>query len=212
MFEPRLRRILAMAADTLGAERVGMWRFSAAREAIECVCLYQRSAQRHESGARLLRTMAPAYFDAIERERVIAAHDARADTRTSEFASSYLEPNGITAMLDVPLRGGGDMVSGVFCVEHVGAARTWTVDEQNFAVSTANLIAVAIADEQRRQALSLVAESDTRAHLILDTAHDAFVGMDADGRIVQWNAQAEKTFGWTRAEAIGRNLAETIDH
>jgi PAS domain S-box-containing protein len=55
-----------------------------------------------------------------------------------------------------------------------------------------------------------VAESDTRAHLILDTAHDAFVGMDADGRIVQWNAQAEKTFGWTRAEAIGRNLAETI--
>jgi PAS domain S-box-containing protein len=55
-----------------------------------------------------------------------------------------------------------------------------------------------------------VAESDARAHLILDTAHDAFVGMDSDGRIVSWNAQAQQTFGWTRDEVLGRNLAETI--
>jgi PAS domain S-box-containing protein len=27
---------------------------------------------------------------------------------------------------------------------------------------------------------------------------------------VQWNAQAEQTFGWTRQEAVGRNLADTI--
>src|SRR5688572_20231392 len=112
-------------------------------------------------------------------------------------------------MLDVPLRRGQDVI-GVLCVEHVGAPRTWTVDERNFAVSTANLIAVAIADERRREALSQVAQSDARAHLILDTAHDAFVGMDADSHIVSWNAQAEKTFGWTREEALGRNLAQTI--
>ena len=37
-----------------------------------------------------------------------------------------------------------------------------------------------------------------------------FVGMDTNGSIVQWNAQAEQTFGWTKAEAIGRNLADTI--
>ena len=112
-------------------------------------------------------------------------------------------------MLDVPLRRGSDVI-GVLCAEHVGAPRVWTVDEQNFAISTANLIAVAIADERRREALSQVAQSDARAHLILDTAHDAFIGMDADSGIVTWNAQAEQTFGWTREEAIGRNLAETI--
>ncbi len=92
-------------------------------------------------------------------------------------------------MLDVPLRQGAE-ASGVFCAEHVGGPRTWTVDEQNFAVSTANLIAVAVADEHRREALARVAESDARAHLILDTAHDAFVGMDTAGVIVAWNAQA----------------------
>jgi PAS domain S-box-containing protein len=208
-FQHRLRVILEMAAATLVVERVSLWRFAPQLSSIVCVGLYRTGENQHESGAVLQRTAAPAYFEAIERERVIAAGDARTDPRTCQFQTSYLEPLNIQAMLDVPLRRGQEVI-GVLCVEHVGAPRTWTVDEQNFAISTANLIAVAIADERRREALSLVAQSDARAHLILDTAHDAFVGMDADSRIVNWNAQAEKTFGWTREEALGRNLAETI--
>ena len=208
-FDDRLRSILAMAADTLQAERVSMWRFDAGRTGIDCVGLYRRTGGQFDRGARLLREQFPAYFGAIERERVIAAHDARTDPQTQEFRTVYLEPHDIWAMLDVPLRQ-GDAVSGVFCVEHTGGARAWTVDEQNFAVSTANLIAVAIADERRREALARLAESDAWAHLILDTAHDAFVGMDTTGKIVLWNAQAERTFGWTRQEAVGRNLANTI--
>ena len=112
-------------------------------------------------------------------------------------------------MLDVPLRRGSDAI-GVLCAENVDVPRVWTVDEQNFAISTANLIAVAIADERRREALIQVAASDARAHLILNTAHDAFIGMDEHSVIVQWNAQAEQTFGWTQQEALGRSLAETI--
>ena len=208
-FDDRLRGILAMAADTLQSERVSMWRFDAGRTGIDCVGLYRRTGAQYERGARLLREQFPEYFAAIERERVITAHDARTDPQTQEFRTVYLEPHDIWAMLDVPLRQ-GDAVSGVFCVEHTGGARAWTIDEQNFAVSTANLIAVAIADERRREALARLAESDAWAHLILDTAHDAFVGMDSAGTIVLWNAQAEQTFGWKRPEVVGRNLADTI--
>jgi PAS domain S-box-containing protein len=208
-FDDRLRVILAMAADTLHVERVSMWRFDAGRTALDCVGLYSRGGALFERGAQLFRAQFPEYFAAIERERVITAHDARSDAQTREFQTVYLEPHDIWAMLDVPLRQ-GDAVSGVFCVEHTGGPRTWTIDEQNFAVSTANLIAVAIADEHRREALTRLAESDAWAHLILDTAHDAFVGMDSSGQIVLWNAQAERTFGWRQQEAVGRNLADTI--
>jgi PAS domain S-box-containing protein len=45
---------------------------------------------------------------------------------------------------------------------------------------------------------------------VIDTAHEAFVSMDADGMITYWNPEAERTFGWSREEAIGRVLAETI--
>ena len=206
-FEHRLRGILEMAATTLQVDRISLWRFDAARKGIECVGLFRQEAQAYESGAYLPRESAPAYFDAIETERVIAAPDARTDSRTREFLTSYLEPTNIWAMLDVPLRRGNEAI-GVLCAENVDIPRVWTVDEQNFAISTANLIAVAIADERRREALREVAASDARAHLILNTAHDAFVGMDEDSTIVTWNAQAEQTFGWTQEEALGRNLAE----
>jgi PAS domain S-box-containing protein len=52
------------------------------------------------------------------------------------------------------------------------------------------------------------AEGRTRA--IVDGAFDAFVGMDAEGRVVDWNRQAERTFGWSREEALGRRVSELV--
>ncbi|HTU97420.1 MAG TPA: diguanylate cyclase [Solirubrobacteraceae bacterium] len=48
------------------------------------------------------------------------------------------------------------------------------------------------------------------ARSILDAAHDAFVAMDAAGRILEWNRAAALTFGYAREEVMGRDLADTI--
>jgi diguanylate cyclase (GGDEF)-like protein/PAS domain S-box-containing protein len=45
---------------------------------------------------------------------------------------------------------------------------------------------------------------------ILETAHESFIAAGPDGRIVDWNQQAERDFGWSRDEVIGRQLAETV--
>jgi PAS domain S-box-containing protein len=208
-FDERLRAILEVSAHALQVERLSMWQFDEARGIIRSAGLYRRSADQYESGLVLQRSEAPRYFEALERERVIAAEDAQRDPRTCEFLETYLVPNGIGAMLDVPLRHDNTTV-GVLCAERVGGPRAWTVDEQNFAIAVGNLIVVAIAEEQRRSALARLAESEARARLIVDTAHDAFIGIDSSDRIVAWNAQAESTFGWARDEVLGRNLAATI--
>lgn len=57
-------------------------------------------------------------------------------------------------------------------------------------------------EELRRQA--------KQTRLIVDSAQEAFVGMDAAGLIIDWNTEAETTFGWSRNEAVGRVLADTI--
>ena len=44
----------------------------------------------------------------------------------------------------------------------------------------------------------------------LDDALDAFIGIDAESRIIAWNVQAAGTFGWSAEEAIGRKLWDTI--
>ena len=208
-FDERLHGILAVCAETLQVERLSMWRFGDGRLTIRCMGLYHRASGTFDTGALLYRRDAPAYFDAIDRERVIAANDARTDPRTCEFTAGYLTPYGIGSMLDIPLRQENTAV-GVLCAEHVGGARLWTVDEQNFAISAANLVAVALADQERRDALTRLAESEARATLIIDTAHDAFVGIDSSGQVVAWNTQAEQTFGWQRDEVMGRRLSETI--
>ncbi len=45
---------------------------------------------------------------------------------------------------------------------------------------------------------------------IVETALESFVSTDADGRILEWNRQAERDFGWSRDEVIGRTLAEIV--
>ena len=45
---------------------------------------------------------------------------------------------------------------------------------------------------------------------ILETALDAVVVMRQDGVIAGWNGVAEEIFGWSRNEAIGRQLSELI--
>src|SRR5436190_3625089 len=63
---------------------------------------------------------------------------------------------------------------------------------------------------ERKQLEEELRASQERRRLILDNAHDAFVAMSADGIITEWNDQAEITFGWPRAEAVGRVLSETV--
>ena len=113
-------------------------------------------------------------------------------------------------MLDVPLR--RRQHDGRRAVRRARRRREdWTVDEQNFAISVANLIVVAIAEEERRNALARLAESEARARLIVDTAHDAFIGIDSDGqdRRVE-RAGREAPSAGRATKSLGRNLAETI--
>jgi PAS domain S-box-containing protein len=207
-FGERIRGILSVTAHTLGADRVSMWRFERGRDWIVCANLYQRAVDRHGSGLTLSRSGAPLYFQALDSERVIDASNARDDERTREFLHTYLVPEGIHSMLDVPLRQNGVTV-GVFCAEHT-SPRAWTRDEQHFAIAIAHLMVAALADEERRAAVARLADSESRARLLIDTAPDAFVGVDSTGLIITWNSAAERTFGWTRDEAIGRSLVETV--
>jgi len=65
-----------------------------------------------------------------------------------------------------------------------------------------------ITDRKRAEEAFQRVEQEARS--IVDSALDAVVVMDADGIITDWNKQAEEIFGWTRLEALGRRMSETI--
>ena len=63
---------------------------------------------------------------------------------------------------------------------------------------------------ERKRAQEALRESEERARSIVDTAYDAFISIDVRSAITDWNRQAEVIFGWSREEAVGRRLADTI--
>jgi len=55
-----------------------------------------------------------------------------------------------------------------------------------------------------------LSETEKENELILKSALDAIVMIDKNHKIMFWNPQAEKIFGWTSKQAIGRNLLRTL--
>jgi PAS domain S-box-containing protein len=63
------------------------------------------------------------------------------------------------------------------------------------------------ASEERARELR---DSEARTRVVLDSAPDAFVTLDASGVIRSWNRAAERIFGWTTAEAVGEPMRTLV--
>lgn len=90
---------------------------------------------------------------------------------------------------------------------HIRAVTAATLTVTGVTTVTLMVLGLAMVTALAHRRFSLQAlelESSRRHHQIIEAALDAFVGMDVQGVITDWNSQAEATFGWTRAEAIGR--------
>jgi len=145
------RKVPASDPEVLEVARVSFWELSADHGAIHSRTLFVREGAVFVDGGELRAASFPAYFEALLESRTIVADDAWTDPRTSEFVDSYFRPLGIGAMLDVPVWRRGRL-AGVVCHEHIGGARVWSVEEQDFALGIGNLVSVALEAVDRRRA------------------------------------------------------------
>ena len=88
------------------------------------------------------------------------------------------------------------------------ASLGWVVVHAAFilAACAASVTAWRLNEESRRN----VEDTHRHSRLVLDTAHDAFISIDEAGEIVAWNAQAQRTLGWSWEEVRGRLLSELL--
>lgn len=207
--EIALRQITAAAANTLDVERASVWVLEENDTRVHCICLYQAPLNEYSQGKMLHRSDYPAYFEALRENRIIAASDAHHDPRTAEFSHTYLDAHGITSMLDAPVRSGQRVVA-LLCNEHVGPKREWTLEEESFAASLADFVALALEARERTLAEMHLRQSEERNRLILEKALDAVIISDEKGIVQGWNARAEQTFGYSREEALGQPVIKLI--
>lgn len=93
--------------------------------------------------------------------------------------------------------------SAVWVQNHVSLVR----DE---AGAPRYVTAVVVDISGQREAERALQRSEAMSKAMLATALDSIVTISADSRVVEWNPAAERTFGYARDEALGRDMAELI--
>ncbi|MEM7761630.1 MAG: PAS domain S-box protein, partial [Cyanobacteria bacterium P01_A01_bin.40] len=205
-----IQAVVEKAAQTLEVEWVGVWFYQHDRSFIYAVDRYQLSQQSHSSGLQLLAENYPTYFQTLETEEILVADDAQNDLRTKEFGSTWLIPQNICSMMDVPIRSGGKTV-GVICHEHVGSIRHWTIEEQNFASSLAHTISLAIEVRDRATVEAQLRESESSFHGAFDYAAIGMAIVSLDGNWLQVNHSLCEMIGYSESELLATTF-QKITH
>ncbi len=233
-----LAQVTELATELLRVERASVWRFDKHELSIVCLDLYEAGPRRHSKGAIISREQAPRYFEALMRERCIAADDARTDPRTSQFTQGYLDPLGIGAMLDAPVFARGQMI-GVVCHEHIGEARVWEFWEELLAGTVADFVALVTEASERLRAeqqlglyrthleelerlrsdevqrirsgigLHTAADADELEREVLDTSPVPFIISDLERATIRYaSPRAAALFDLTPADVVGRSALD----
>ncbi|MFH1262055.1 MAG: PAS domain S-box protein [Pseudomonadota bacterium] len=216
------RRITETATGILKVARAGIWMLQGDRNQIlRCADLFELKRKRHTSGTELRAKEYPAYFKALKEHRAIVANDAVRNPATREFKAGYLEPLGITSMMDAAVRIGGKTV-GVVCHEHVGRKRRWTVQDQMFAASIADMVSLTLDRWEQRKAEAALRKSELKVRELLgnklritnekyqtltDSLPDTLLVACPEGTIRYANGAAETLFGLRPNELIWRSLS-----
>jgi len=97
---------------------------------------------------------------------------------------------------------------------HVGVVSLARLADDPFGVEEIETLEILTAQAaialSNARALQVARHQARQFRAVVDTARDAFVAADEDGRIVQWNPQAEALLGWRRDEAVGRAWVELL--
>jgi PAS domain S-box-containing protein len=129
-----------------------------------------------------------------------------AGTATGGALADPVVAAGYRSFLAVPLAGSEGGLEGVLTV-YAARARTWRPDEVEALSALAANASAALASAELYQRVALEKE---RSVAILANIADGIVAVDREGKVVLWNAAAERITGVRAAGALGRSTAEVL--
>ncbi len=202
-----------LASSAMDVKRTSIWLYDDERVILSCSDLFTTDSNQHSSGLELAADAFPAYFEALEADRVLDADDARSDTRTIELAEPYLIPLHITSLLDAPIRVRGRVV-GVVCFEHTGEPRIWQSDELTFAGEVADQVAQALTSAHRNLTESRLQLSEERFRSVVNAIPMGLLmyRLDEEDRLIfsGANPSANSILGVDCRDFLGKTIEEAF--
>jgi PAS domain S-box-containing protein len=169
-FDEAIFEILEMASNATGAERVNAWLFDEGQTKIKCIGNYDSRSKQLIPQQDLPRIGMPNYFKLFESEKIILSNDTENDAKAAELLALYVLPNGIKAMMDIPIRIEGEMI-GVVCFEETEGPRIWRLQDQQFALIIAQMISLAIETSEKLKTRKALEQSLKEQKTLLREIH-----------------------------------------
>ena len=196
----------------------------------QAVFLLEQNHRARESARRaaLFRLVAEGSADVLSRHRPdgtmvyvspslrnVLGHDPATETGTSGMQRIHPQDSQAmhVAMTAVGSRGRPEAGATVRA-QHADGTWRWLeirlapIHDDDGAVVEVHSVARDVTE--RVAALHELSQVAERSRSIVDTCADAFVAVDAHGLVLDWNPAACEIFGWSREEALGRQLEELI--
>lgn len=142
------KEVLKTAAITLDCKRTNAWLFDEEKTVLNSIHSYDSTVDIFKEEESLNRKDLPNYFNYLTQNKIIVSEDALSEKMNTELVDSYLIPNQIKSMIDVPLRSEGEMV-GVICFESVVEKHLWSSADRKFTQSLAQLLSLAIETNKK---------------------------------------------------------------
>lgn len=152
-------------------------------------------------------TKIPAELDTQEgytlnSSKPVIVDDLKAETRFS--GTQLLHEHNIVSGMSIIIQG-HDGPWGVL-ETHSTERKIFSKNDINFLHSASNLLASTIAHKKADDTLK---ESKEKYRKLIETAQDAIV-CEENGKITIWNKSAEKIFGYSKSEIIGKSVSTII--
>jgi len=189
-----IRDLTERICELYDLERAAVWLFSEDEQELHCRDQYVRSRREHLSDMSLHASECGAEFETLRRSLYVDMHDVATDPRAVGYRESYLQPNGITSMLDAVIRFGGRCY-GTLCLEHVGERHTWQLHEIDLACSIASYLATALESQARSEAEAMVREREQFLRTLIEGSPVGIQVFAPDGTSRRMNTAMQRIIG-----------------
>lgn len=204
-FHKRVCLVLKMAAEALEIERVVYWRVHERGECLRCEALYLRSQERFVCERDLRRDEHRGIFEAMQGGTPLVVDDV---SNEASLAAERWSEVAVGALMYLPVYAGGELV-GVVGHEHAGGPRHWAIDEQNFAISIAQLLSLANKAERLQRVEHALRDSERRFRAIVEASPVPMLVITVpDGTCIYGNRAAAEAVGIPPAALAGRKTSE----
>lgn len=207
--EQAMQLLTELMAETLGCSRASVWLYNQNRTRAECLDLYSLPREQHLPAEGLSVSEFPGYFSFMELGEVIATSNVHEDERTRDLANAVLDDLDIVANMDTPIKIDGE-IRGILSASQQHHGREWTIDEQNFSRSLANMVSLMLEISVNREMEKAMRDERDRAQSYLDTVNVIIVSVNVDGIVTLINEHGCELLGYSQDEIVGKHWVNTF--